>query len=441
MTSRSVLDGALRGLRTFAGGSDGSTTVMSLFSFITLAGVSALAVDVTHVYNKKIELQVAADMAAHAAIYNRESMSADEAKAAAVALVRHSLPPEHAGRLLTEETIAFGRWEDGEFVPDTESTSAVMVQTARSEELGNPVFSFLAQWIGQDSWDVRANSVYMTYRPVCFREGFVAEDVVDIQSNNAYFNGFCIHSNEYVSLNSNNTFEPGTIVSMPDEQDIDLPNSGFETNVGLEDALRSGAYRLRILNDLDQIFAGLRTADPRYTPDYITSTDTQEVFDRRPSVDDFLPGRVTIHGCPGTTATLQAGSSNILRDVVIVTDCEIKFANGLQLENVIIATTNTSATSFNSPSGLVVGRDDDCAEGGGAQLLTYGGMSFASDLHMYGGQFIALKDIEFAANAEGIEGAAMVSGGRIEGTSNMNMGFCGTGMNDNFEADYFRMAM
>ena len=44
-----------------------------------------------------------------------------------------------------------------EFVSDPDSNSAVMVQTARTAELGNPVFSFLAQWIGQESWDVRAN--------------------------------------------------------------------------------------------------------------------------------------------------------------------------------------------------------------------------------------------------------------------------------------------
>ncbi|MBM1221243.1 hypothetical protein JQU17_13495 [Ponticoccus sp. SC2-23] len=430
-----------RAARRFTKDTTGSTTVMSLFSFITLAGVSALAIDVSHVYNKRIELQIAADMAAHAALYNREGMTADDAKAEALALVRHSLPPEHAGHLLTADTIGFGRWEDGEFVYDEDANSAVMVQTSRTADLGNPVYSFLAQWIGQDAWDVRANSTFVTYRPMCFREGFVAEGVVDIQSNNAYFNGFCLHSNEYVSLNSNNTFEPGTIVSMPDTADLDMPNSGFDTNEGLEEALRSGAYRLRILNDIDEIFDGLRTYGSEYTPDYITSYEVLSLYDRRPTTDDFVEGHITLHSCPGTKATIQAGSTNALRNVVIVSDCEIKFENGLELQNVVVATTSTSATSFNSSSGLKVGLDDDCAEGGGAQLLTYGGMNFASGLHMYGGQLIALKDIEFAANANGIQGASMVAGGMIDGTSNMNMGFCGSGMEDNFEVDYYRLAI
>ena len=54
-----------------------------------------------------------------------------------------------------------------------------------------------------------------TYRPGCLREGFVADKMVDIQSNNGFESGFCIHSNVGISINQNNTFEAGTIVSMP----------------------------------------------------------------------------------------------------------------------------------------------------------------------------------------------------------------------------------
>ena len=58
----------------------------------------------------------------------------------------------------------------------------------------------------------------------------------------------------------------------------------------------------------------------------------------------------------------------------------------------------------------------------------------------FGGQILALGDILFTANADGIEGASFVAGGNVEGTSNMTMGFCGNGMEDNFEAEYFRLA-
>lgn len=96
-------------------------------------------------------------------------------------------------------------------------------------------------------------------------------------------------------------------------------------------------------------------------------------------------------------------------------------------------------TSFSASSGLTLGKNDGCAEGGGVQLVTLGGMSLSANLAMYGSQLLAMKDIEFAARADGFQGAAIVSGGFISGTSNMNMSFCGTGMEDNFVAQYFRM--
>ena len=65
----------------------------------------------------------------------------------------------------------------------------------------------------------------------------------------------------------------------------------------------------------------------------------------------------------------------------------------------------------------------------------------AADLRVYGGQIIALGDITFSANANGIQGASLISGQEISGTSNMDMGFCGTGMEGNYEAPYFRLAL
>ena len=89
-----------------------------------------------------------------------------------------------------------------------------------------------------------------------------------------------------------------------------------------------------------------------------------------------------------------------------------------------------------------IGRNDGCAPGGGAQLLTMGGVEFAAAMEIYGGQVIAKGDITFTANAYGVQGASLISGGTLSGTSNMAMGFCGGGgMEDNFEAEYFRLAI
>ena len=90
-----------------------------------------------------------------------------------------------------------------------------------------------------------------------------------------------------------------------------------------------------------------------------------------------------------------------------------------------------------TPSGFQLGRADDCAVGGGAQLITMGSFFAAAKMNVHGGQIIAADDIDFAAQGVGGGGAAFVAGGMIDARSNNEMGYCnGSGMEDNFVADY-----
>jgi Flp pilus assembly protein TadG len=427
-------------LRRFRAEDRGGMTAFGVLMTIVMVGVGGIALEVANLYQSRTQLQVAADLVAHAALYNRDTKTAAAAKSAAIATVYAGMPASHYGEVLTTEDIVFGTYDAATdtFTPDPGSRTAVLVTTARLLESRNPVSTYFWPLFGIDEFDVVADSVFTTFQPMCFREGFVAQGIVDIQSNNSYTNGFCIHSNTHVSLNQNNYFEPGTVVSMPDIADVDLPSSGFERNIGLQQALRSGAYRIRILNQLPSIIENLDVYNNAWMPDYITSASVRTVGGRRFTASNFTAGSMHVLNCTGGSATIEANT--ILERVVIVTPCAVNFGNNVQLRDVIIATTATGARSFNAPQGLHVGRDDNCAPGGGAQLLTLGGMNFAADLHLYGGQLIALGNIEFAANADGIQGASLISGTEISGTSNMNMGFCDSGMEDNFEANYFRLA-
>ena len=390
-------------------------SIFGLYIFAAMAILSGIAVDVSNLVSARSQLQVTADAAAHAALYERDSLDADDAKNAALAIVEDMMPAAKFGVVLTTDDITFGRWDyaSSEFEVDPDSREAVMVRTARLQETSNPVTSFLMQFVGKQNWDVATNAVYTTYRPTCFREGFVAEGVVDIQSNNGFSNGFCLHSNSYVSMNNNNFFEPGTIVSMPDSSLIDLPNSGWEKNEGLAATLREGAYRLRIINKLEEIIESLKVNDSRYRPAYVTKTG---VFNRslsKISQSDLVSNAVNYVTCGGSGKLTIQGAS--ISNVVIVTACQVTLANNLQVRDAIIATTSTSSKSISSSSGLVVGIDDSCAEGGGSQLLTLGSMNFAADLHIYGSQLLAAGDIEFAADADGVEGASMIAGGTSAG--------------------------
>ncbi|MES2968778.1 MAG: pilus assembly protein TadG-related protein [Pseudomonadota bacterium] len=422
----------------------GGITVLSLFFLITFIMLGGLAIDVTNVMTARTQLQVAADAAAHAALLAREDMSEDEAISAGVAMAMLNMPADRFGDVLTVDEVSFGVWDaDAQtFTPQPGAKNAVLVLPKRTETAGNPVATYLLHLVGLDAWNLHVQAIFTTYHPTCFREGFVARDVVDLQSNNSYSNGFCIHSNEHVSLNSNNYFEPGTVVSMPDENDIDLPNSGFKTNEGLEQALRSGSYHIRVLDQIDDIIAGLESLNTEVLPTYITGLAPANIvtLNSKKAINAtmLVPGRLHTMTCSGGGAA-NIEANTLVSSIALVTNCAIKFGQGVILQDTVIATTNTGAKSLTAASGLQVGRNDSCATGGGAQLVTMGGMDFPADLKVYGGQLLAANDINFSANANGIEGASFVAGGTISGTSNMAMGFCGTGMEQNFHAEYFRL--
>ena len=435
-----MLSSSLKKIRQFYSDELGGVTAFSMFILIGTLFVGGYAIDVGNVMTARTQLQIAADASAHAALLTRELKSEGEAIAAAHEIALINMPESVFGTVLNDADIVFGEYDSNaqSFVPKSGSRGAVQVTTRRTLENGNAVATYLLKLVGLDDWDLTTTAIFTTYHPTCLREGFVAEGPVDVQSNNTYSNGFCIHSNSYVSLNSNNYFEPGTVVSMPNLNDIELPNSGFKTNTGLADALREGSWNIRIINRIDALIRGLSTFDPLYLPSYITSNTKKGFSSRDVTQADLEEGRLHTYTCSGGAA-LTIKADVIVKNVVIVTSCDVKFEQGVQIINSVIASTNISSKSMSASSGLQVGLNDNCAAGGGSQLVTAGSMSFPADLQIYGSQLLAKSDISFSANANGIQGAAVVAGGTISGTSNMAMGFCGTGMDSNFYAEYFKL--
>lgn len=435
-----MFSSSLKKIRQFYSDGSGGMTAFSMFILVSTLFVGGYAIDVGNVMTARTQLQIAADASAHAALLTRELKSESAAIAAARRIALLNMPESVFGAVLNDADIVFGKYDPHAqtFVPQSGSREAVQVTTRRTLDNGNAVATYLLKLVGLDDWNLTTTAIFTTYQPTCLREGFVADGPVDVQSNNTYSNGFCIHSNSYVSLNSNNYFEPGTVVSMPNLDDIELPNSGYKTNTGLADALREGSWNIRIIKRIDALIAGLSAFDPLYLPPYITSNTTKMFSSRDVTQADLVEGKLHAYTCSGGAA-LTIKANVIVKNVVIVTSCEIKFEQGVQIINSVIASTNTSSKSMSASSGLQVGLNDNCAVGGGSQLVTAGSMNFPADLQIYGSQLLAKNDISFSANANGIQGAAIVAGGTISGTSNMAMGFCGTGMNANFTAEYFKL--
>ena len=421
---------------------DGAMTALGLFMSLSIIVIGGLAIDVANAMMARTQLQVAADAAAHAALYKREFETADDSKAFALALAEVNMPSGKYGSVMEADDIVFGVWDAAAqvFTPDSSSTTAVMIDSSRIASRNNSVGTYFLKFVGLGSWDVRTQSVFETYRPWCFREGFLGNERVDIQSNNAYINGFCIHSNDHVEVNSNNDFQTGVIVSMPDKNMLVIPNSGFATNLGLYAALRDSAYQMRIVNRLQDIIADLEADRGDYRPHYIKLGIKPMTARNNVVMSDFKEKAVNTAYCSGNK-TLKFANGASLRNVVLVTDCKITFGNNMSLENVVIASWNTDAKSISAPNGLRIGENDDCEPFGGSQVLTMGGIDIAAGLQMFGGQLIAKGDISFAAEANGIQGASIIAAGEIDDTSNSNMGLCGSGMEGNFKAEFFRLAI
>jgi len=429
-------------VRSFLRKEDGLITALNLFLLLAVLMLFGLAVDYGNVVQARTKMQVTADSVAHAALYTRELNSESQAVSKALELAEGNMPAATYGTVVTSDDIQFGTWDAASqtFTFSSGSRQAVLVNTRRLNERTNGVSTFLLGLVGLNAWNVVTPSVFETYYPACFREGLVGDVLVEVQGNNEYEPGFCIHSNGFVSLNSNNVFYPRSVVSMPDQRDISLPSSGFESNPGLTEALRDASYQLRILNRITDIIEGVQNMSSPYMPDYITSDIPIKLNGNTIRQEDLIEGRVHVRSCNGN-GQINIESKLLLSKVVLIINCKVKFQSGAVLEDSILISTSSDSRAFNSAAGFQVGRNDHCAEGGGAQLVTLGGMDFPANLQVFGGQLLALGDIEFTANANGIEGAAMVAGGTVSGTSNMRMGFCGgAGMEDNFEAAYFRLA-
>ena len=375
--------------------------------------------------------------------------------------------PSTFGTVAAATDVTFGTWNatTSSFTAlaagNAAMPAAARVVTDRAGD--NPVGSFLFRIIGVRQMDVRPAAVYTTYYDQCETDGLMAQGIVDIESMNAFFRGFCVHSNTYVSASQNNSFELGTIVSMPDKTQLDIPHSGFEQNAGLEQALRNATYDLSELNRLhpapfvqspgvENYYTALskpyNVQTAPFSPKYITSSEAMPHPPGTYTADDFTEGRVhTINTCTtsgsGSTLTLRAGTRPY-RNVVIFTNCNIQFDGDVLMTNAVVSTTSTDDKSIKTPSGnqngLQLGVDDDCADGGGAQLLTRGGMDAAAKLTFYGGQIRALGDVQFAAQVEG-EGVSVMTMGRVLGSSRGELYGCGgTGMDHDFQPTRFRLA-
>lgn len=446
------MTGMRKQLADFCRKEDGTASWFSLVPLIFILILLGLGLDINHAIEERTHLQVTADGAAHAAIVTRNQPggTAATAKAAGVGIAALNMSPATDGNVLPINNIEFGHWNAATltFTPDPTSSEAVRVITQRIASNNNAVATYLLRIAGFNSWDVRALTTMETYYRDCHKNGFIAEGIIDIQSNSEFLNGFCIISKTHVEINQNNYFEEGTSVQMPNTDDLVIPASGFSHNDGLYEALGPGGYTIKEVAMLSELIPALQNNSWTYVegamPALLQGMDkgTVHLGNNVKSIaqaDIATPGMVYTANCGGG-GHINVKKDTVIDGIVLASNCKLKFETGVVLKDSIVATSNTSAQSVTGPSGISIGASDGCDNlKGGAVILTLGGAQFGAGLEFHDGQIIAQKDVQFPANDFSIEGASVLAGGRIDGTSNMTMSSCPDDGDTSFKEDYFRI--
>lgn len=427
----------------------GGGTMMGLFWFMLLVGMTGLAVDITDGLRNRTMLQATADASALAAAIDLPDKTV--ATDTAVAYASGNMSTSGHGTVLDPADVHVGKWD-----PDTLSLDrnaidpdAVMVTVWRGAANDNPLPVNFLRIVGLGAWNVRAQAVAQRYIPDCLKDGLIASDMVYISSNNSFVNQICVHGQQGVKVQSNNYFEPGVNVSMYDLETLQVPSSGFESNTGLRDALREQGLQPRDVNHVDEIMQKFLDLDPSVMPSYINPDGNPNfqviTVDEKFDLGAAQPGNVYYVDCkPNKNAQIPANS--VIQRVVIIADCEVQIGSGAMVFNAVIGSRsggNGSVTKANVgiPAGAQLGLPDNCAAGGGVILLSNATIKTSAQTRIDGVQMIAAGDIELGAMDYGINGISAQAGGDITMTSNNQFGLCQGGAPGLFVTWYYRLVL
>ena len=451
---------------------DGAGTAFAMLFALICIGIGGLAIDASNVWSVKQRLQAATDVSAHAAavslVFPGQTSLSGTTSEVAIATLLENMPEAQYGVALQASDVTVGYWNSSTLQMSASAVDAsgnpllraVGVTSRLDGEVGNVVPTFILKLIGFDFWQVSTSSVFVRDTPWCFTGGFIAGGQVDLASNNEFINGFCIHGNGGVDVNSNIIFGTGVRVSMPNSdlvQDgglFDLKGTnhtwvdGMENQVGdqyLAPSLATVASITDIIADLQNpVDPNLPGYIKRYVPgtdadgnEILIETDVEgegsaivkpiPVTPENPlQVGQLLSGAINVITCPNKG--LDFPDDMAIENMIIIANCKINFGQNGYVTNAIIATTNTGNQSFNASASLQLGLDDECEEGGGVSLFTLGDAHFSAQTAWDGVEVIANGDVHISAQADGLEGVHVEAEGDIFATSDLGFGSCNGGV-------------
>ena len=396
----------------FINNEDGGGTVFSVFVFMCLCVILGIMVDATNAWRNSTFLASAADMGSHAgAVVLANDGSEEEALEAARAQVRRNISTQFYGDTVGQEGDVFLL----SFDPDTRTLSttgprnAVAVRTNRLAERSNGVGTFLLNFAGVLSWDVREVSVtaYEVSAECRGTDGIFSESRIRASSQNRFGTGYCVHSNDQVWLPQQNEFAEGTLVSMPDladcenkcSHDANPGISATEANMifpdfgdyiqaaydsfngdGLDDPDKAAFFAGRTLGDLTALRdAGiLGEFEPANVGDLIELTHAEfHALERLPAGLVYRVQCAAGGNGPSTQLSFS-GSVGQMRDAALLTNCSLYFEDGTEVEGGLIVTLrNSNNASVRSDENVTVGDsvEGSCSSSDRTTIMSMSGVS------------------------------------------------------------------
>ena len=434
----------------------GGYTVWSLIWFSLYVAMGGLAVDVTDAYRNQTLLQATADASALAAVMSLPDQV--DAIDQALAYAADNMDPAVNGNVLKDTEVILGDWS---FATRTFSTGgasphAARVITRRDDANNNPLATNFLRILGLwglpvDRWNISVEAVATKYVPDCLRGGLISYNAVNVTSGNGFHNEICLHGQNQifdnreqdyaVSMGTGNTLDPGVTVSMPDLGDMDGRPNIYESNIGLADAMLAGDLWPKDAMAIGDIMASLQALSTEYMPGYVLTTDGNiaegtviEVTDST-FPDVLVEYKIYKVNCSSPNKLIKLPSGVVIKNVVIITDCNIQASHAAAIENALIASsalgngqdgTNQDTISLSSDASL--GASEFCTNGGdgGVEIYALASVHIAAKLDVRGLRVVVGGDFSLTAQGD-VEGISVQAMDRLEATAGGDFGLCPNG--------------
>jgi len=446
--------------RSFLRDESGAYAIWSLIWFSLYIAIGGLAVDMTDAYRNQTMLQSTADASALAGAMSLPDAGNAVAEALGYSTVNMNPGINENGNVLKGADVIVGTWN---FDTKTFSTGgvgpntfgAVFVTTRRSNSNNNALATnflrIMNLWgIPGDVWNIGTEAIAVKYIPECLRGGLIAANQLDTQGGDGYYNDICLHGQNYIAnpgqdnaveFQSNNFLELGVTVSMPDLDDLRDMNN----NQGIEEAKREGDAWPKDAFIVDQIIAGLSDPTSGHMPDYIDrdpvtgAPNIESPAQGESFAGPYDSGTIYNVNCSSDNKILSLPTGVLIEEVVIVTNCKIKASSGLQVTDVILASTSTgngqdpfAQNSIDIAAAAKFGSDTYCSDDpllqgvGGVEVYSSASAHVAAGAAAGGIRVVVAGSFDITSNAD-VFGISAQAGNDISITSNGKFGLCENG--------------